>query len=36
MKIKQEIEAELFPEDQTWGRSDSNVCSPASTCERGY
>ncbi|CAL9050886.1 unnamed protein product [Musa banksii] len=27
VKIKLEIEAELFPEDQTWGRSDSNLAS---------
>ena len=25
MKIKQEIEAELFGEDQNWGRGESNV-----------
>ncbi|KAJ8486390.1 hypothetical protein OPV22_018875 [Ensete ventricosum] len=27
VKVKQEIEAELFPEDQTWGRSDANLAS---------
>lgn len=25
LKIKQEVDAELFPEDQTWGHNDANV-----------
>ena len=25
LKIKQDIEAELFGEDQSWGRSENNV-----------
>ncbi|WOL17295.1 eukaryotic translation initiation factor [Canna indica] len=27
LKIKQDIEAELLPEDQTWGRTDTNLSS---------
>ncbi|KAG6506701.1 eukaryotic translation initiation factor-like [Zingiber officinale] len=27
LKIKQEVDAELFPEDQTWGHNDANLAS---------
>ena len=27
LKIKQEIDVELFGEEQSWGRNDSNVSS---------
>lgn len=36
LKIKQDIEADLFPEDQTWGRSDANVSFPLMHDEKKF
>lgn len=33
LKLKQEIEPELFLDDESWGLSDANVWSPTSTCQ---
>ena len=32
LKVRQEIEAEIYDEDQTWGRSEANVSSISAPC----